>query len=205
MVESKCKLPTLKKFSISPLTKDSWTILNFLEQWVLESMSYFHLNVIHPKLYTWLDFYRSGMEVALRGVTKEVHLDHFKISHKTLQVIVRGASRAESLVFHGWIIDSFADLDFSVSGDVETNYIAFLAVGNAKQSNWGSSPYKFDNIIKGLSKSGHKNSLKTININESGDFTVKKAIEILQDNDMGNVEVIQLSRNQRSRQIDYKI
>ena len=95
--------------------------------------------------------------------TKEVFISLFRLSKSSMESIIKASCNSDRIVFCFCFLDYETDTDIDISGpDYKTTYLSFRASGC--QSNWNSSPTKLKRIIKAISLSSFKNSLKTLDI-----------------------------------------
>ena len=101
---------------------------------------------------------------------------------------MRAWSKAKVIVFRNWKLSSFSDFDFG--GEVyNAEYLGFENWGNSKNGCWRQNPKMFERLIRSLSNSNFKDTVKYIDI-KGCDISEGYARNILNIYDMDEVEFI---------------
>ena len=133
--------------------------------------------------------YSDMFEEKLKNVTTEVNLiEHNMISSQVFSQIVRGSSNSERIVFRACEIPTDSECNFGSDIHYNTQFISFGYSGRSDICKWRGSKNRFENIVKGISRSTIKNSLKEINANPQS-ITEQQIKELLGNHNARNITV----------------
>ena len=134
-----------------------------------------------------IDYYLDGLDIALKGVTKEVFINYWKYSKQSLERVFKASCNSSRLIIRNSKLDWDNDFDFT-GPYYNTTYLSFAYWGDSHGNNWRSNPEKLGRIIKAISLCSMKHSLQTLNVKGCG-VGVQKAKEMLSTYGIPNVQL----------------
>ena len=92
-----------------------------------------------------------------------------------------------------WVVFAYSQIDLSSDIDLSgphynTSNLSFWRVGSLKENNWKSHPERLERVIKAISLSSMKDSLKTLNVFE-WDIGIKEVEQMMKKYKLDNVQV----------------
>ena len=145
---------------------------------------------------TKIEYYLDGLDIALKGVSKEVYTEYWNHSKQSLERVFKASCNSSRLIISYSKLDWDNGFDFS-GPHYNTTYLSFAWWGNKHANNWSTNPEKLGKIIKAISLCSMKESLQTLNIYECG-VSVQKAKALLSAHWMPNVQLCKyLNRNRK--------
>ena len=133
-----------------------------------------------------IDYYLDGLDSVLKGVTKEVFINHWIYSKQSLERVFKVSANSSRLFIRHSKLDWDSDFDFS-GPHYNTTHLSFSYWGNNHGNNWSANPEKLGRIIKAISLCSMKDTLQTLNVYECG-VSVEKVKEMLSTYGMPNVQ-----------------
>ena len=121
--------------------------------------------------------------------TKEVFVGCIKLSNSSLENIIKAGCNSDRIVICYCFLDFDSDIDIS-GPEYKTTYLSFRGTGN--ESNWISNPSRLKRILKAISLSSFKTSLKTLDVYD-WKLEVSKVKEMLKEFNLEHVKVVQES------------
>jgi hypothetical protein len=103
-----------------------------------------------------------GLREAVRKVDGELFMWSFAFGEGELGELLEGAKRARRITV-GWAKINYKGVKFGGEG-YRVEYLSFRGSGNYHSNCWADQPEKLGVIIKAISESDMKNSLKEFNI-----------------------------------------
>ena len=116
-----------------------------------------------------------------------MHLNKFKFSKEGFENIVRASSNSNWVEFSICQIDLSSDIDFS-GPEYKTSYLSLWWIGNQAENDWKNHPDRLKRVLKAISMCSLKDSLKTMNIRNSG-FDIKTVEDMLTEFKLGNIKI----------------
>ena len=179
------KLPDIKRVFFEWITETNADLFHFLKHSAPNKTKIFVFGYSMSAL-TKIDNYLDGLDIALKGATKEVYIYQWIHSKKSLEKIFKASSNSSRLLICHSKLDWDNDFDFS-GPEYSTTYLSFYAWGNCHGDNWSGNPEKLGRIIKAISLCSMKDSLLTLNVYGCG-VTIEKTKELLSTYGMPNVQ-----------------
>ena len=107
------RLPAVKKLTVDYCESPNADLLEFLKNSSPTSTKFlsFGYNCDAPN--TPINYYVDGLEVALKGVTQEIHMSRWSHSKESLQKLIKAGAGAERFILYWSQINFDSDLDFS--------------------------------------------------------------------------------------------
>ena len=119
--------------------------------------------------------------------TKEVFIRNFKLSHSSLENIIKAGCNSDRIVFYWCSLEFDSEIDIS-GPDYKTTYLSFRFTGD--ESKWSSYPSRLKKIIKAISLSSLKTSLQTLDVKDWG-LEVSKVKSMMKEFNLHYVKVVQ--------------
>ena len=116
-----------------------------------------------------------------------VSIRKFYLSQKDIQHIINSSLNWKIVKFDYWKLD-YEDIYLTSKSKSKIETLDFEYSGNTEASNWKRYPQRFKKLLKAISKSTIKDSLKNLVINQWG-VTKKQAKEFLTSLRMKKVKV----------------
>ena len=135
---------------------------------------------------TKIDYYMDGLDIALKGATKEVYTRYWIHSKQSLERVFKASCNSSRLIIICSKLDWDNDFDFS-GPHYNTTHLSFAWWGAYHGNNWSTNPEKLGRIIKAISLCSMKDSLQTLNVRDCG-VNVQKVKEMLSTYGMPNVQ-----------------
>jgi hypothetical protein len=176
MNQENLNMPNIKRLNFENPPKDDQELLNFLCFWCPDKLDLFCFNNINLFAIP-LDYYSAALTKCLPNVKREVYIKFCNFSQKWFELIVKSSAKCQRLSITSCTIDGDEEYDFSGPKFV-ISYLNLRCWGCSAYNKWESNPHRFENIIKGISKSGLKDSLKKLNIYDC-DIEKDKVEEVL--------------------------
>ena len=160
------KFPDIKRVHFQYVPEINEDLLKFLK----------HSSPKTPKIFTFgwnssnlvkIDYYLEGLEIALKGTTKEVLLNYWPHTKESLERIVKASSNCTRFIIRNSKINCENEFDFS-GPSYNISYFSLSYCGDYHQDGWSTNPERLGKIIKAISESTMKNKLTTFNINQWG-------------------------------------
>ena len=114
---------------------------------------------------------------------------YINFTKDNLEQFVKSCTKAEKLCLTWSNFNFDSELDFSGSA-YNIAYLGFKDAASHSSNNWSTKPERFGNIVKAIALSGLKESLKTINIQNTG-LTIDQVQEMLKTNKIEHINVVQ--------------
>ena len=181
------KLPDIKRVWFNNIPGTNADLLHFLKHSAPNNTKFF--------VFGWkysgqskIDYYLDGLDIALKGVTKEVITNRWIHSKQSLERVIKASCNSSRLIISYSKLDWDNDFDFS-GPHYNTAYLSFQG-----WENWydyykrSISPEELGRIIKAISKCSMKYSLRTLNVYRCG-VDVLDVMETLSANGMNNVQL----------------
>ena len=135
-----------------------------------------------------ISFYLKSITTALSKTINRIYLARFWMDANQFNTVVKASSQCKELIFSLLSLKLNSDLDFSIETSYKLELIDFKNSGLSDRSDWISNSGNFDSIIKAISKSGLKNSLKKIGI-KACEIELDYAMDVLNKNGINHVAV----------------
>ena len=110
-----------------------------------------------------------------------------KFSKESFEKTVKASANWERVLFCASQIDLSSDIDLS-GPHYNTSYLSFKSVGAQIENNWKSHPERLERVIKAISLSSMKDSLKTLSVRD-WDIGVKDIEQMKKKHKLDNVQV----------------
>ncbi|CAI2387428.1 unnamed protein product [Moneuplotes crassus] len=163
LVTHKIKLPNIKRIKIDQNKKEDYSVKSFFKYCFPDQVELFCYNWDHSNCnQTKLSFYFDEFKQVLPRVTREVFINNLYIEKKDFESII-SITKARRLVFHYCKFDTSTKPTFYCSSP-NIQYLSFQLCGQIDLSDWKTYPSKLRNIFKGLSESGLKSCIQTLNV-----------------------------------------
>ena len=144
-----------------------------------------------------IDFYLDGLVNVLKEMTNEIFVCKWDFSQLSLERFIKASSNCSKLVIRHSMLDFDDTLDFSgpsykilyFSLERWGGWFDANCTGMCNDDEWRECPDKFRQIIKSISESSMKDSLRTLNIKLCG-TTYKAAKRLLEKYGMEKVNIV---------------
>ena len=180
------KLPDIKRVFFEYIPETNSDLLHFLKHSAPNKTKIFAFGWNMSAL-TKIDYYMDGLDIALKGATKEVYTRYWIHSKQSLERVFKASCNSSRLIIICSKLDWDNEFDF-FGPHYNTTHLSFAWWGTYHGNNWRSNPEKLGRIIKAISLCSMKDSLQTLNVCECG-VSVQKVKEILSTNGISNVQL----------------
>ena len=110
-----------------------------------------------------------------------------KFSKEAFEKTVKASANWDNVAFEYSQIDLSSDIDLS-GPNYNTSYLLFDRVGYRKENYWQSHPEQLERVIKAISLSSMKDSLKGLSVHDWG-IEVEEVEEMMKKYKLDNVRV----------------
>ena len=122
-------------------------------------------------------------------MTGDVKLNYWTHSKSSLERVVKASANSTRLIISNSKIDW--DQDFDFKGPVyNIKYFGLPLWGDFSEDGWSSAPDKLRRIIKAISESSMKETIRTINVPSCG-VSVQKVKDFLSLYELNDVKVVE--------------
>ena len=195
IVNSKIKLPAIKRIRISKVTDSDSNLSKFLQNCFPSSLGLFWMN------YNWVfsrpvkvRFYMRSLSKAVSKVTKEIFFSQIELRDADLQNLIKSAWNVERVVLQACSIYCSSHIDFGRNSKYNTKFLSFQYWGDSDEKAlttiWKSDPSSFIYIVDAIDKSGLRDSLVNICIKYNGALTRIILQEQLKARNLTHISVI---------------
>ena len=178
------KIPDIKRVYFEYLTETNADLLHFLKHSAPNKTKIFIFGY-YSNAQVKIDYYLDGLDIALKGVTKDIFINYWNYSKQSLERVFKASCNSSRFIIRHSKLDWDNDFDFS-GPQYNTTYLSFYGWGNNYSNNWSANPEKLGKIIKAISLCNMKDSLQTLNVYDCG-VSVQKTKELLSTHGMANV------------------
>ena len=196
LCSSKLKLPNIRKIKIDYISDRDKELNLFLQNWVPSKIELLLVNFYrNTSAGIKMDFYVDSISKAIRSVTKEIFFECIEIKESELEQIIKSASNWERLILRFSDIHCSKNLDFGVSAKYKIKFLSFAFCGSTdyseRKSDWKLIPSSFKNIVEAISKSGLKDSLEEIDIDENQTLNKDEVQAMFNELKMSHISVVE--------------
>ena len=119
--------------------------------------------------------------------TNEVFISEFVLSKSSFEKVIKAGCNSDRIVIWAWLLEFNSDIDIS-GPDYKTTYLSFRHTGS--ESNWSSFPSRLKRILKAISLSSLKTSLKNLDV-YNWELEVGEVKGMLKEFNLEHVKVVQ--------------
>ena len=134
-----------------------------------------------------IDYYLDAFEKAVKHMTGDVKLNFWVHSKNSLERVVKASANWERLIIRFSKIDWDQDFDFK-GPFYNIKYFGLPLWGDHSEDGWSTAPDKLRRIIKAISESSMKQTIRTINVPACG-VSVQKVKDFLNLYELNDVKV----------------
>ena len=197
-VFSKLKLPNIRKIKIGCISDGNKELNSFFKNWVPSKLDLLLLNYTrNTSTGIKMDFYIDSISKAIKSVQKEICLECFEIKEPELEQIVKSASDWERLILRFSDIYCSKKLDFGSSAKYKIKFLSFTFCGytssKERKSDWITTPSCFKNIVEAISKSGLKDSLEEVDIDNNNTLKKDEVQTMFNELRMSHISVVKIA------------
>lgn len=182
IISSISKLPPvkfIKNLNVNQIPVESHEFYITLRSYLCDNLVSLNLSFLERE--TPADFYMEVLKDACAKTTKRVYMHYVKLNLTQLSKIVRYTGQWEELAINNSKITMDGDLYFKLEEDYKLSFIDFCNTGHPDyyNSDWITNKQDLDKIIKGMSESGLKSSLKFLGMHINYQNIIDSTQEIL--------------------------
>ncbi|CAI2365307.1 unnamed protein product [Moneuplotes crassus] len=170
LCEEKVILPKINEIHTAKIDSNCTEIINrYLLNCIPKSIPKIYFNWGWSGKVVHFSSMIEGLSIALPKITKEVMFDTFVIQASDLELIMQKCYQAEKIIFIASKLVTAKEMNFDTNKGSKLKCLSFYRsdyeVSNLS-SNFKDHPERLEWIIEALSRSPHKKSLESINIDE---------------------------------------
>ena len=197
LCSSKFRLPNIRRIQIDYISDGNKELNSFLKNWVPSKLDLLSVNNL-PNTNTGvkMGFYIDSISKAMKSVSKEIYLYCFEIKESELEQIIKSASNWERLILRFSDIHCSKKLNFSVFAKYKIKFLGFYNCGSSssyRKTDWKKTPSCFKNIVEAISKSGLRDSLEKVDIDNNNTLDKYKVEAMFKKLGMSHISVVNVN------------